>query len=246
MGRHLADAFESYAFSPLNAPTRIEGGIVIIEPRKKKVLIYGAGLCREEAQPLLNDPTYEVWAINLIAPTTITDGRAVIRADRWFDLHQREAQSADDMRWIAKCPWPIYLPPDLVEASPNGVLYPLEAIENFFNEEYWACTFAYQIALALYEGFEEIALFGVELVYGSQRERTVEFANVMYWIGRAVERGITIQIPNSELSCLGKHPARYGFEYKKELEAVKDLTDYLDRGDESRRSIEGGGVGIGG
>lgn len=243
---HLADYVESLSPSPLNAPAKIEDGIVIIEPRRKKVCIYGAGLFRRDAP--LGDPEWEVWAINVVPPVYSFDGSGerFLRADRWFDLHQRCAQSKDDLRWIAKCPVPIYLPPDLVDASPLGVLYPLDEIEEFFSTSYWACTFAYQIALAIYEGFEEIGLHGVELAYGSQRERSVEFANVAYWLGRAQERGLKISLPSSKNSFLLKHPGRYGFEYIEELEAVKKYSDRMDLGDAYRRSEKEGGVGVGG
>jgi hypothetical protein len=223
---HLADLLP-LPLSPLNNASV-----------RRKVLIYGAGHGRDQALPLLSNPEWDVWALNLVAPF---DTHGCLRADHWFDLHQRHAQSPDDLRWIAGCPVPIYLTPDMMDASPMAVAFPLEKIERAFRSSYWACTFAYQIALAMHLGYSEIALFGVELAYGTGRERTVEWANVAYWIGRAQGYGVRIGLPVGSL--LGRHPARYGLEYTEELNAVKAYTDAYDKRDELRTD---GGLNIGG
>lgn len=211
---HLADLLP-LPLSPLNN-----------RHMRTKVLIYGAGRNRDQAAPLLLDPAWEVWTINLVAPF---DAYGCLRADCWFDLHQREAQSADDLRWIAGCPVPIYLTPDMQDASPNAVSFPLQEIERALKSKYWACTFAYQIALAIWMGYKEIGLFGVELAYGPTRERTVEWANVSYWVGRAEGAGIRVRLPAG--SMLGNHEHRYGFEYRAELDAVKVYTDAVNASD---------------
>jgi hypothetical protein len=219
---HLAD--RDLVMSPLNQRLRVVDGRICYpdEARRKRIVIYGAGIGRQEAP--LDDPSWTVWALNLVTPF---DSQGRLRADVWFDLHQRKAQSADDMRWIRACPFPMYVPPDLAYAPKHAVRFPLEEIEAQMGE-YWACTFAYQIALALYEGATDIGLYGVELAFGSDRERTVEWANTAYWVGRAEERGITIHLPRR--STLGRHPARYGFEYHEEIDAVKEYTAIMRRG----------------
>lgn len=205
--------------SPLNIESSVVDGEIVSResPSRTKVAIYGAGYGRDEAP--LDDPAWEVFALNVVPPF---DREHRLRADRWFDIHQRCAQSVDDLRWIAACPVPIYVPPDLLDASPNAVLYPLNAIEAQFGG-YFSCTFAYQIALVLYEGIAtDIGLYGVELAYGTERERTVEWACVSYWIGRAEERGLRIHLPLR--SKLGRHEYRYGFEYWNEIRDVNEYT----------------------
>lgn len=218
---HLADV--PFALSPLNVPMEIVNGEVVPHERRPGVLIIGAGLGRQDAP--LTDPRFEVWTCNLIAPWQYTAGLRFLRADRWFDLHQRCAQTEDDLRWIAKCPVPIYLPEDLLDASPMAVPYPLVEMEQRFGG-YWACTFAYQIALAMAEGFTEIGLFGVELAYGTPRERTVEWANVAWWAGYAEAKGITIHLPAQ--SRIGRHTYRYGLEYDAEKVSTEKYLSYVD------------------
>lgn len=218
---HLVD--HRFPWSPLNR-NLVSGR----EQPRDKVLIYGSGAYRDEATCLLADSSWEVWACNLIPP--LLDG--AIRADRWFDLHQRVAQSTDDLRWIAACKVPIYVPDDLLDAGPTCVPYPLDAIEDRFDVSYWACTFAYQIALALWFGVKEIGLYGVEMQFGTDRERSVEWANVAYWVGRAEQSGVLVRRPGK--SFVGRHVARYGLEYQREIDKVND---YLD-GTRTRQLID--------
>lgn len=218
---HLADRWPLQRLSLLNQAIRVEhGSIVGRAAARTKVCITGNGIGKDEAP--LDDPSWEVWALNLVVPT---DRNGCARADVWFDLHQRCAQSDDDLRWIAMCPFPIYVPPDLRSASVRSVHFPLAEIEAAFGS-YFACTFAYQIALVLYEGWAtDLGLYGVELALGTARERSVEWACVSYWLGRAEERGLRIHLPTR--SSLGRHPYRYGFEYDAELKAVERYTDVM-------------------
>lgn len=241
--KHPADM--EFRPSPFNAPTvAVHGHFACRGTQRRKVCIYGAGLGREQA-PLF-DPDWEVWAINLVVPYTreSVEGEAqprlVLRADRWFDLHQRRAQTADDLRWIANCPVPIYVPPDLLDAGPNCVRFPLPEIERLFGVSYWTCTFAYQIALAMWEGVAtDIGLYGVELAFGTERERSVEWACTAYWMGRAAERGIRIHVP--EPSTLGRHCARYGFEYDAEKDEVERYVQRMRETDRHRMDQKGMG-----
>jgi len=213
---HLADAH--YPLSPLNMPPTIldhaEG--MLVHSARKRVCIYGAGRGREEAP--LDDISWEVWALNLVPPMAADN---TLRCDRWFDIHQRTAQTPDDMRWIATCPVPIYVPQDLLRTGPNCVRYP-QRILNKYASAPFACTFAYQIALALEEKFEEIGLYGVELAYGTARERTVEWASTSWWIGYATAKGVKFTTP--EKSRLGIHPKLYGFDYDAE---IADVDEYI-------------------
>ncbi len=224
---HLAD--RPYVLSPLNATRtvlpdheHVDSGGHAAPPRRHRVLIYGAGIGAHAARSFLQDIETEVWALNLIPPI---DSQGQLRCDYWFDLHERVAQTADDLRWIGKCPVPIWVPADLMDAGPNCVRFPLAELEEEFHTSYWSCSFAMQIAFAMHLGFSEVALYGVELSLGTRRERTVEWACTSWWLGFATARGVKISVP--ERSWLGKHPARYGFEYQREIDAVNLYTDGL-------------------
>ena len=219
-------AYQTYAMSPFRRTATIvnrDEGVVSVEPRTKALVIYGAGRGKELALQYLNDPLFEVWGLNLIVPM---DGDGRFRADRWFDIHQRKAQTVDDMVWIhEKCPVPIYVPEDLM-GGPMCVRFPHERLEAIFGAVDWACTFSYQIALAIAEGYKTIALCGIELPYGTRRERTVEWASVQFWMGVAHMSGVRFIVPPG--SMLGRHPFRYGIEYDEEIKAVNDYLATID------------------
>lgn len=216
---HLADAAGNYPLHKLNVG-HYSG--------RKKLCIYGGGPFREFAP--LEEPDWDVWTCNLIAPLT---RHQHLRADLWFDLHQRCAQSADDMRWIARCPVPIYVPDDLLDAGPNCTRFPLDEIVQAFRTRYFAVTFAYQMALAMHRGhYTHIGLYGVDLAFGTPRERTVEWACMSYWLGRAQHAGLRIQVPKR--SMLGQHAHLYGFEYIAERNYVDGYIDAVVTGDAAR------------
>lgn len=231
---HLADrTLEWSALNCQHYAVDVATGVVECTPRRTKVAIYGAGNGKQEAP--LDDPEWEVWALNLIPPM---DSAGRVRADRWFDLHQRKAQTDKDLEWIGKCPMPIYVPPDLVGASPLCVRFPIEKLEETFGRAYWCCTFSYQIALAMVEGFEEIGLYGVDLAYGTMRERTVEWANVSWWMGLAAGSGVRLSVSGQRL---GQHRGRYGFEYDEEKEATEKYVGFMKSLDEMEAAEGMGG-----
>lgn len=261
---HLADV--PFTLSPNNLPLVVDnamrGTVRTVASHsgmeRKKVAIVGAGMGKDEAP--YDDPEWEVWALN-VCSSWDSEGR--LRADRWFELHEMHAQSADDLRWMAKCPTPIYLVPSAftpsghvkvpldpdppkpnhdfsIEPWAHAVRYPLERIEEQYGA-YWACTFAYQIALALDERFTDIGLYGVELAFGTMRERTVERACVEWWCGYAEAKGVTLHMPmHSTLAC---HVARYGVEYDDEIKRVKDYLALMENVDVERQKITAGIMG---
>lgn len=210
---------------------------------RKKIAIMGFEEANGQTGPW-NDPEWEVWGLNMANRMGYhhdTEGR--FRADCWFDLHPIEPQSDLDMAWINACPIPIYLPTVFGE-NPNALAYPLGEIEQWLQQEfyveqpYFASSFAYLMALAMYKGAETIGLFGVNLDWG--RERIVERGNLEFYIGLAMGRGIRIiRSPHSKLLT---HPARYGFEYDAERNQV--ITDcatvvrQLFQGKEFRAAID--------
>jgi hypothetical protein len=62
-----------------------------------------------------------------------------------------------------------------------------------WQRKYYGCTFAYCIALALYEGFERIELYGVELA--QQIEYIMQRPSTEFWLGIAVGKGVEVYLP---------------------------------------------------
>ncbi len=228
--RNMHLAYRDLAPSPLNRWVVNDG---MPQAQRSRVCIYAAGYGRDEAP--LDDPSWDVWALNVIPPV---DSLGRMRADLWFEIHERHAQSNDDMRWIKKCPVPIVVPPSLMSANKNAVALPFRRMLKEFPWAPYACTFAYQLAMALLMGYETIGLFGVELAYGDARERTVEWACVNWWIGYAEGRGVKVARP-SEHSRLGRHPKLYGLEYDEEIRSTKRYLRLIRDAEQSSEGIGG-------
>ena len=116
-------------------------------------------------------------------------------------------------------PIPIYVL-NCDETIPLGVSYPLERVSKTVPYNYFTSTFAYQLALAIIEGFTNIILHGIQFTGG--RERLVEKACLEYWIGVARGHGITVtqsgpvqQLPLTRSTLL------YGYDYWPEKQQME-------------------------
>jgi len=227
-----------HPLSPLNGGRIVHAreGDVICEPIRSKVAIMGANRETAGCAPLM-DGDWEIWGCNGLWPLCL-DAEKYFRADRWFELHPLDVQTHKELCDMIRCPVPLYTV-DYETHIPDTVRFPVERVTRFMAGAlnlpkdwpgYFACTFAYQIALAISEGFREIGLYGVELIQGSFREMTYEFACVSWWLGVARGMGITVTVPDH--SSLTHHPFLYGLDYHKEKEWVEQ--QFAKRGVDSR------------
>jgi hypothetical protein len=170
------------------------------------------------------DDTFEIWGINNFW-NAMRDPEDRLRADRWFEIHPptTDIQNEYDMQWLRECPVPIYTTEPFPD-NPNAVVFPVDRLAKKFTD-YFSCTFAYQIALIIDEGFEELAVHGLELAHGTQREATVERACVNWWLGMAQGLGIKLLVPHGDFVV--SHWARYGFDYWNEANTVKKYCESL-------------------
>lgn len=101
------------------------------------------------------------------------------------------------------------------EDVPASVAYPLEEITQTLlpylwrNDEldfeaakpYFTSTTAYMIALAIYKGFQEIRIYGVEMA--SDTEYVRQRDGVTFWLGVAIGRGINVVLQKRSLLMSG-------------------------------------------
>jgi hypothetical protein len=207
--------------SPYNAPTRVVNGRVICEPKRKKVAIVAFSQTGIAARDFHNLPDWEIWGLNHgYALKLFWDDEGRFRCDRHWEMHPVRVQPTNDLRWMSVCPIPIYVL-DLNDTHPQGysenaVQFPRAECEALFPMAapgFWACTFSYQIALAIIEGFEEIALLGFD--FATPREWLFERPNVLFWAGYAAGMGIKLTWPKE--STLFEHPFAYGYDYEGEI-----------------------------
>ena len=92
--------------------------------------------------------------------------------------------------------------------------YPIEAVIDRFNTDYFSNTVDYAIALALLEGFNEIDLYGVNLMHFT--EYVYLKAGVEYWIGRAQGMGVKVSAFGDSSVLKTRDGKMYGYGTKQE------------------------------
>jgi hypothetical protein len=159
---------------------------------KKTVAIVGSARSSGPWAPF-GEEEIEVWCANELHGYPWVD---VEGATRWFQLHPKKSftqkHDFDHWEWLQeKHDFPIYMQ-QVFDDVPSSIKYPLREIQNELIgeiyrgeekiEKLFSSTMCYQIALALWEGFSRIELFGIELImdgeYAFQREA------MAFWIGK--------------------------------------------------------------
>lgn len=179
---------------------------------KKKVAILGYSKSMDDAP--FSDKSWEIWSCN--------EGD-VERFDRTFEMHPMSVQNERELKWLSECTQPVYVL-EKTPLVPSGVVYPLKDIlKQWWADEYFCCSFAYEIALAIYENFQVIGLWGMNADQGSPRERTVESACIQHWMALAKGMGIEVVWPD--------HPKdvrlKYGYDYGAEKWLIENWLSHL-------------------
>lgn len=153
---------------------------------------------------------WEIWGLPWISYPRVT---------RLFDLHSDELVSNSTPGWFTEQDWLkeanpqrnvlCYCDPSRLHLYPNSVAFPLAEVNKSIPIPYYENTIAYQLALAIHEGAEEIGLWGVHMM--GRQEFTLERPSVTYLIGLAQGKGIKVTVaPGSPLFMSAYTQGRYG------------------------------------
>jgi hypothetical protein len=180
------------------------------------------------------------------------------RWDKIVQIHPRSVYTSptndkDPQHWQflqQKHGKPVYLQ-EVDPLVPDSVKYPLAEINREFlstltfdgqEVKNIAATVSYAVALGLYEGYEKIDIYGVELVYDLHYRRQQD--NFAFWVGVGTGRKVPINLHCSE--GLFNRPL-YGYEeymeYKNKLEGYiagmeKQLADTISQANKIEGAIQ--------
>jgi hypothetical protein len=197
---------------------RVVSGAVV--PRRtRRIAILGFAETVKDAP--VNDPSWELWAMNGFWRAAKPDFGITVPEERyaaWFDTHTLEYSKAygakagfgdAQVEWLAKPhPFPIYMLAAYPEV-PSSVAYPIEDVIRSVGRDYFTSTVAYAIALAAsMEDVAEIGLWGIDLAHDTEYADQRPCAE--YHLGRAEGRGIKVAL--HERSALMRQLHRYGYE----------------------------------
>ncbi len=147
-----------------------------------------------------DNPEWQIWGMN-------TKFDYIPRFDLWFDLH-----SPEKILWS----------PEYCEFLKNNIdkvllagkvlgidakIYPKDQIFEYFKKnlttdlkasEFFTCSVAWMIALAIYKGANEIGLYGINQSANKERDESQRTA-VALFTGYALGKGIKITIPKESV-----------------------------------------------
>ena len=208
--------------------TVLNGELVLTQRKRKKVCIVGYA---ENSRHLAwyNDPECEIWGVNQLY-------RFIPRADRWFQIHhdwhdsRKWADGADLAEWMRTAQCPVYM----IEAQPNMPMtlpFPKEWVKQQLGiHEYFTSSIAMMLGLAIAEGFEEIGIYGIDLIVG--REYAFEKPCAEFFLGIAHARGIKYHLPENSALLWQSHT--YGYDAEPDygffgLQKLKSRTNELSK-----------------
>lgn len=174
---------------------------------------------RTRSQAPFDDPDYDIWVFN--------EAPQAAWCKRWdvcFQLHKPEVYESvnnfvrsDHWTWLQECHGSrqIFMQ-DYDSRVPNSKRYPLgEIIDSLpgAHLRWFRSSAAYAIALALYQGWEHIALYGLDLA--SNTEYGYQLSNYQFWVGIAFGMGVQIEMISNERFFTG---ALYGYEGETQID----------------------------
>ena len=204
----------------------------------KSVAIFGFDAkTRDEIH---NSKAGEVWTLN----DAYNHGVPMERVTRWYEMHKmsylitKDASYKDFLR--KRHPFPIYMQEaartvfDWLSSKrmylPSSVTYPRDKISRAIDggSMYFTSTMAYMIAHAIFENYNQIELYGIDLSYGTEYE--FQKACVEYYLGIARGRGIRVIVP--EESGLLSAPM-YGYD----MHGASVTVDAIDKHQQHYREM---------
>ncbi len=184
------------------------------KPKKEKVIIVGFAPSWQEVPWQEDVENTEIWCLNEFYK--VAKQVPTFRCDRWFEIHDINSPSKaipEHQAFLKQCPVPLYMWKQYPE-YPNSIKFPLNDIIAYFEEKgylgarYFTNSISLMVAYAIYEGFKEISIFGVDMATSSEYQ--AQRPSVEWWCGLAEGLGIKFHIPPT--SDILKCTQIYGFE----------------------------------
>ena len=139
--------------------------------------------------------------------------------DQWFELHPWSVLGPGDRR-RSRCLKPLYTIRRYAYL-PHARQFPMSVFRNHPGASFTS-SFNYLMALGFDMGYTRLCLYGCgdfRKKGASARERTVEWAGMLYWVGYWRGAGRSVVIPKADTSMFDL--PHYGFDYWHEVASVR-------------------------
>lgn len=132
-----------------------------------------------------DNPEFEFWTLNEAYKLfEKANPKKNAKADRWFEIHNPESPSKntkEHKEFLEKCPVPVYMQKHY-DNIPNSMAFPFSDIMDWLKDnghigyKYFTNSISWIIAFALYLGFKEIHVYGVDMAQDKSKNGTSEYA----------------------------------------------------------------------
>lgn len=233
-----------------------QGEMTLQFPVKEKDRVYIIGCAGTKDTVPWDDKEAEFWGVNNLYGVELPG----MHYDRWFEIHNiwqdprskklirrgseefRGQPIGDYLKGLEKLGCCVYMQKHWPNLVPLSIPYPLDDIIKFFTGKgfpldicrYQTNTITYEIVLAIFLGFKDIQVWGVDMAVGS--EWSDQRPSCEFWLGVAAGLGITLHIPPA--ADLLKTRFLYGFE-EKQQDVFREKLEKIRREMKTKRlSIE--------
>jgi hypothetical protein len=168
---------------------------------------------RTRDQAPWNDPAYDIWVFNEAAQKDWCK-----RWDVCFQMHKPEVYrsphnfvQSNHWEWLQQDHGDRQIIMQSIDPEvPNSYAFPMREIVEAVpgaRLNWFKSSAAYALALALYQGYRDIDLYGLDMA--SNTEYGYQLSNFQFWIGIALGMGARIEVLSNERFFSG---ALYGFD----------------------------------
>lgn len=146
----------------------------------KEIILYGGGDSRKEC-PF----DAETWAVASVLSFKDVDPTKINRVFAFDAYHEvkRDLDIADKNK----------IP--IISTLWYGQKYPLDKIHQTFEHCYLRPSISYMMALAIYEGYDFLRLYGID--QGPQWKYLLHKQYIFFWLGVAEGKGVKYTLPKS-------------------------------------------------
>lgn len=152
-----------------------------------------------------NDPSWKIWGCS---PGNMG---VIPRVDEWFEIHgnllwpENKHYGEPYVNWLRQQTFPINMQDQSL--VPNAVPLPKKELIEEFGPYFFTSSFAWMMALAMYRGAKEIALYGIDMA--SRDEYILQRPGAYYFFMEGKRRGVKMTAPHE--SDIMQPPGLYGF-----------------------------------
>ena len=199
--------------------------------KRNKLAIVGAEPHTRENAPY-NDLDYDIWTFSdWLLADWLKRCDAIIEI-HGIEVYRNHPRSPGYWDALQKATIPVYMYPFADTKVKSSIEFPLDGVLEMLNKaktngqpfKNLNCTTVYAIALGIYQQYEVIDIYGVELwpdsPYNKQR------ADFAFWVGFAAGRGIELNINCSDK--LFNHKL-YGIEDKTQTAKLYELIETVSK-----------------